>query len=299
MTIGNSTFETERLLLDPLCESHAAELFNVYSDPRMYTFIPQDPPASLEALAARYRFLEARRSPDGTEQWLNWAVRLKSTRACIGCIQITLTPDGRAQLAYEIGVPYWQQGYATEACARVIEALFALRVVEVWAELDTRNTASIRLLERLGLQRGALKRDADFFKGATSDEWIYTVRRDNHEEPSMPDTEQWPPELDAVVAAPNHHTILLENDRVRVLDTRIEPGDKTPVHTHRWPSVYYIISFTDFVRRDAAGIVLVDTRQRPKDPMPKSVWSEPLPPHSLENVGDVAIHVVSVEIKGG
>ena len=113
----------------------------------------------------------------------------------------------------------------------------------------------------------------------------------------MTDTEQWPPELDAVIAAPNHHTILLENDRVRVLDTRIEPGDKTPLHTHRWPSVYYIISIADFVRRDAEGNVLVDTRQRPKGPIPKSVWSAPLLPHTLENVGDVAIHVVSVEIK--
>ena len=114
----------------------------------------------------------------------------------------------------------------------------------------------------------------------------------------MPDTLAWPPELDAVVAAPRHHIVLLENEHVRVLDTRIEPGETTPVHTHRWPSVYHIISFTVFVRRDANGNVLVDTRQKPKGPTPKATWSEPLPPHSLENVGDVAIHVVSVEIKG-
>lgn len=114
----------------------------------------------------------------------------------------------------------------------------------------------------------------------------------------MTDTSNWPPELDAVVAAPGHHTVLLENDRVRVLDTLIEPGDRTPVHTHRWPSVYHIVSLTDFVRRDADGTVLVDTRQAPKGNLPKAMWSDPLPPHSLENVGNVAIHVVSVEIKG-
>lgn len=177
MPIGDSTFDTKRLMLEPLREVHAAELFEVYSDRRMYTFIPQEPPASLEALAARYRFLEARQSPDGAEQWLNWVIRLKSTGVCIGCVQITLSQDGRAQLAYDVGVPYWRQGYATEACARVIEALFAQEVVEVWAELDTRNTASIRLLERLGFQRGALKRNADFFKGSTSDEWTFVLGR--------------------------------------------------------------------------------------------------------------------------
>lgn len=108
---------------------------------------------------------------------------------------------------------------------------------------------------------------------------------------------KWPPELDAVIAAPKHHIVLLENDQVRVLDTRIEPGEITPLHTHHWPSVYHIISFTDFVRRDGDGTVLVDTRLKPSGPVPKATWSEPLPPHTLENVGDVAIHVVSVELK--
>ena len=36
--------------------------------------------------------------------------------------------------------------------------------------------------------------------------------------------ESWPDELDALVAAPQHHTLLFENEFVRVLDTRIAPG---------------------------------------------------------------------------
>ena len=35
--------------------------------------------------------------------------------------------------------------------------------------------------------------------------------------------------LDAMAAAPDHHAILLENDQVRVLDTRLAPGERTPV----------------------------------------------------------------------
>ena len=169
--------ETDRLRLEPLIEAHASELFELYSDPRMYTYIPQEPPDSLQALSTRFRFLESRRSPSGDEDWWNWAIHLKSSSACIGCLQVTLKRDGRAQLAYDIGVPYWKQGFATEACRCVIGALFSDGIVEIWAELDTRNLASIRLLERLGFQRGALKRDADFFKGAASDEWTYTLRR--------------------------------------------------------------------------------------------------------------------------
>jgi len=108
----------------------------------------------------------------------------------------------------------------------------------------------------------------------------------------------WPDSLDAVRAAPRHHALILENDRVRVLDTRISPGDTVPVHTHRWPAVYHVYGWSDFVRRDAEGKVLLDTRGRPPPAsLPAVVWSEPLPPHTLENVGLAELHVVSVELK--
>jgi predicted metal-dependent enzyme (double-stranded beta helix superfamily) len=51
----------------------------------------------------------------------------------------------------------------------------------------------------------------------------------------------WPDSLDALVAAPDHHTLLLENDRVRVLITRIAPGDITPIHTHRWRGIPMVL----------------------------------------------------------
>jgi hypothetical protein len=71
----------------------------------------------------------------------------------------------------------------------------------------------------------------------------------------------WPDELDALVAAPTHHTLLLENERVRVLDTRVERGDSVPVHTHRSPSIQYLASVSDFVRRDSDGLITADTRE--------------------------------------
>jgi len=108
----------------------------------------------------------------------------------------------------------------------------------------------------------------------------------------------WPAALDALVAAPQHHRLLLENDRVRVLDTRIAPGERTPVHTHQWPAVHSVLSWSAFVRRDAAGVVVVDTRtgNAAPDP-PTALWGEPLGPHSLENVGSTPLHVISVELK--
>jgi hypothetical protein len=116
--------------------------------------------------------------------------------------------------------------------------------------------------------------------------------------PQVEQTTPWPEALDALRAAPNHHSLLFENEAVRVLDTRIAPGDRTPVHTHRWPSVLFILSWGSFVRRDASGEVLLDSRTSPQPAsLPRALWSPPLPAHSLENVGTTDIHVVSVEVK--
>ncbi len=109
--------------------------------------------------------------------------------------------------------------------------------------------------------------------------------------------QEWPEELDALCAAPKHHALLFENEAVRVLDTNIAPGNAVPLHTHRWPSALYVLSFSNFVRRDAAGMVQVDSRQLSKPPVGIALWSEPLPPHTLENVGERDLHVISVEVK--
>jgi hypothetical protein len=50
----------------------------------------------------------------------------------------------------------------------------------------------------------------------------------------------WPRELDALIAAPDSHRLLYENDRVPVLEVVIRPGAREPEHTHRWPSVMIV-----------------------------------------------------------
>lgn len=114
----------------------------------------------------------------------------------------------------------------------------------------------------------------------------------------MDDRCLWPADLDALVAAPAQHRLVLENERVRVLDTRIAPGEQTPVHTHQWPAVHHVITWSAFVRRDHTGAVLLDTRAAAVAAAPGAVlWGEALGPHTLENVGQEPLHIVSVEIK--
>ena len=47
---------------------------------------------------------------------------------------------------------------------------------------------------------------------------------------------------DANDSAPDYHKVLLENESVRVLETRIAPGERTPAHAHQWPAALYVLS---------------------------------------------------------
>jgi hypothetical protein len=108
----------------------------------------------------------------------------------------------------------------------------------------------------------------------------------------------WADGLDALIAAPEHHKLLLENERVRVLDTCIRPGETTAIHTHRYPASLYILSWSDFIRYDDKGNILLDSRTITKTPESSiAIWSDSLPPHSLKNIGTKNLHVIIVEIK--
>jgi hypothetical protein len=114
----------------------------------------------------------------------------------------------------------------------------------------------------------------------------------------LPESPPWPDSLDALVAAPNHHTLLLEDDRVRVLQTTIPPGDVVPLHTHRWGGVAYLTSCSHFIRRDEHGKVLFDSREAGElARVPCAQWMPPLPPHTVENFGPLEISILIVELK--
>jgi hypothetical protein len=113
-----------------------------------------------------------------------------------------------------------------------------------------------------------------------------------------PDPWPWPDDLDGPVAAAEHHRVVFENDRVRVLETVIRAGEAAPVHTHRRPSVLYVLSGSSFIRRDPGGVVLLDTsRLDPPFVMPQVLWSNFTPAHTLENTGPDGLRVIGVERK--
>lgn len=165
---------TARLDLEPLAPHHADEMLAPLQDQGLHVFIPQEPPVSLEALRDRYQRLAIGHSPDGDELWLNWVARRRDTGDLIGIFQATIRGDRTADIAYIIFVHEQRRGFAREGCDEMIRHLAAdLRVEIAGADIDTRNIASISLIERLGFTRVRTTHDADYFKGGTSHEYRY------------------------------------------------------------------------------------------------------------------------------
>jgi len=142
---------TPRLRLEPLLPDHADAMFEGLRDPRLYAFTPDEPPVSRAALRARYERLATRRSPDGSQQWLNWAVADRRDGAYLGYLQATIREDGGAAVAYVLFHDAWGKGHAREALRAVLDELaerYGCRDADASVEPD--NARSIAVLEALG-----------------------------------------------------------------------------------------------------------------------------------------------------
>ncbi|MGH8632106.1 MAG: cupin domain-containing protein [Burkholderiales bacterium] len=95
---------------------------------------------------------------------------------------------------------------------------------------------------------------------------------------------------DPAKVAPESYKVLLDNERVRVLETRLKPGGKLPMHSH--PS-HVTYAFTDakvkFTSPDGAS-------KEEELKAGKARWGDPVA-HAVENVGSSEAHVLNVELK--
>lgn len=104
----------------------------------------------------------------------------------------------------------------------------------------------------------------------------------------------WTAENEALVAAPQHHKLLFENDEVRVLEVTVPPGVKEPLHAHRYPSVLYYVSAAH-LKEYSPGVPAVDRGHREDG----GVLFLPVgPPHQMENLeSSKALKAIRVELK--
>ena len=146
------TLEVDGVLLEPQVGAHAEAMFALLSDPALYRWIDEAPPADVGSLRARYERLETRTSADGRQHWLNWIVR-RPGQPPLGYLQATVLENGEAWVAYLLGSAHQGRGLATRATAAMLAHLEAeYGATRLLANVEAENGPSIRLLQRLGFR---------------------------------------------------------------------------------------------------------------------------------------------------
>lgn len=103
--------------------------------------------------------------------------------------------------------------------------------------------------------------------------------------------QQKPQHADATKASPDKFTVLLENEYVRVIEYRLEPGEKDEWHTHP-PKVSYVVS------GGKLRITTENGRSFVVDELAGSAaWMGAVGLHFGENIGTTPVRIALIEIK--
>ena len=96
---------------------------------------------------------------------------------------------------------------------------------------------------------------------------------------------------DAIEVAPHVYKAVLDNDRVRVLEVTMKPGDKTEMHSHP-PVVAYALNDGKYRFTHPGGGEPMEIEMKAGD----SVYMDAVE-HATENIGSAEGRVVLVELK--
>lgn len=164
--MSQPTLETTRLVLRPFTLSDAAEVQRL-AGAREVALGAHDIPHPY---------------PDGVAEWwigkqpsefeqgigVTFAIVRRDDGALLGGIGLRLNHrEQHAEMGYWMGVPYWSQGYGTEAATALVRYGFTdLDLHRIYANHYTRNPASGRIMQKIGMQHeGRMREHARHWDG--------------------------------------------------------------------------------------------------------------------------------------
>ncbi|HXX20747.1 MAG TPA: GNAT family protein [Candidatus Acidoferrum sp.] len=172
--------ETERLLLREFRAEDEQDIHAYASDPEVVRLMIWGP----NSLETTQTFLAGVLKEQ--ERWprpaVSLAIELKSERRVIGGIDLRVKDEKNraANIGYVLARAHWGQGYMVEAGRAVLDAAFRhVGLHRVWATCDSRNSASYRVMEKLGMRREAHFRKDVMEKGEWRDSYLYAILADD------------------------------------------------------------------------------------------------------------------------
>jgi RimJ/RimL family protein N-acetyltransferase len=177
MPLPTPTLRSARLVLRPFTAADTDAIFTVFSNPRVMRY--WDAPPWKERAQAE-RFIEVSRQIEREANGARLAIERVADGTLIGqCSFFKWNPTFRsAGIGYCLDEAAWGQGFATEAIGALLRWAFeTLDLNRVQADVDTRNPASARVVERFGfVLEGTLREDC-VVDGVVSDTWVYGLLR--------------------------------------------------------------------------------------------------------------------------
>jgi len=170
--------QTQRLTLRPIRVEDATALYQARGDADVMRYWDWQEQESVEQVRD---ILTAHIPEHGDESMLWWVAALSPDGPAIGECDLSEIDrhNRRAEVGFLFTKAYWGQGYAREAMERVIAYGFGeLGLERLWARFHDGNTASQRLLERLGFTYEGRLRAHVVRDGARRDCFVYGRLRD-------------------------------------------------------------------------------------------------------------------------
>lgn len=175
------SLESARFMLRPLENDDAKAVFAIFSDPdvtRYWGFSTFEHPAQAAAFI--------RQTHDGfaSRRLLQWGIVPTDSEDVIGTAALFDWHEdhGRAEIGYALRRDQWGKGVASEVLPVVLRFAFEeMKLNRVEADVDPRNAASIRSLERAGFVREGYVRERYVVNGEKQDAIVYGLLRSDFE----------------------------------------------------------------------------------------------------------------------
>jgi RimJ/RimL family protein N-acetyltransferase len=175
--------ETERLVLREFKATDWKAVHEYARDPDVVKFMEWGPNSAEETQSFIDRCLDLQRQ--NPRMAFEFAVTLKSDGTLIGAAGMRLNPGNTntADIGYCYNKKYWRQGFAAEACLRLMELGFVdLDLHRIWATCDAENDGSAAVLRKCGMrQEGHFKKERNI-KGRWRDTLFFAILREEWEQ---------------------------------------------------------------------------------------------------------------------
>lgn len=176
------TLQTDRLILRPFTLEDAPEVQRLAGDHAIAATTGGNIPHPYEDGLAE-QWISAHQEDFDQGKRVPFAVTRRDDNQLIGAVALHIAvKSSRAEIGYWIGVPYWGNGYCTEAAAEVLRYGFeVLQLNRIHACHFGSNPASGRVMQKIGMTWEGCRRDHFCKWGVFEDAVDYAILKAEYE----------------------------------------------------------------------------------------------------------------------